>query len=777
MKKAKQYLGVHFLFLLNLVSEMSSRPTQETKACIDGGSAENGNCFTSFQEICTDLKMLGMPLSDLADIENARDNPFSIEDTPEPSMKLTMKMLEDGVEQDSTIRETPVGYLTKFGYLKGALQAMGKCDDFITSEEMIISMETFKEVTKTQDIFINMNKKRCSEPDITFDEDGNLDENSAEILSRALESGGKTEHATRLRRSTHEKRAKRYALRPVLLDLSVKSQYTYKLHNLPTDQKLDFAQTDVNKAFKTWGEATGPVIEFIDKNNESEDADINLKFVPDKHNDYTFQSNNELAHAPFPSLEYHGEVHYRDTANWDEDDLESHNFLYVTVHELGHFLGLKHSIVAGSVMESIIEKDSPNGYAGTLHDDDILAVKLAYGAANTQCHKDWFGFEGACYKAHTISTGITWNNANIMCEEEDAMLASVSNGPLNTFLLQRVANGRTPSWIGRRSTDRGWVNDGNFNWWPSKNKEKEMNPRKEKCLRLKASENTPVWQFIDCNGNDFKTEHFICEKGESKDPISTDPSPTTPPPTDEKPTMGSWPCQNYIRAALRRGNFLYLFGNTIYAKYYQTSGRPRLAAGYPKYINNEFEGIPPYFTAVVNSPYRKNIIFFVVGDDVYEWKLNEIKSDIEEGGLKRKRKPAREMTKLFKNTGVLSGASMFDKNSIFLFYETGEVGKWTRKFTSPKGRQMMSKYEIIKKWNFETDKINAVTNSFYNNYLTFFKGDKYFLLRKADGKIPNRFKRVTSSDFLPFEICNFVAPIVEEYPEKIHPDDALADEK
>ena len=32
-----------------------------------------------------------------------------------------------------------------------------------------------------------MNRTRCSDPDITFDEDGNLDEQSAEIVLNALE--------------------------------------------------------------------------------------------------------------------------------------------------------------------------------------------------------------------------------------------------------------------------------------------------------------------------------------------------------------------------------------------------------------------------------------------------------------------------------------------------------------------------------------------------------------------------------------------------------------
>ena len=747
--------------------------------CIDQGTLLNGDCFKTYEEIALDLKMFGEPISKLAEVQNAEENPFKMEQTPEPTKTLTLGILEEGIKLGAALKDAPVGYLAKFGYLKGALKAVDKCDDTITSEEMILSLQTFFEVTRAKevDVFSKMNAKRCSCPDITFDEDGHLDESSAELMSKVLDSGGKPEHAARLRRGTHERRRKRYALKQELLDLSEKSEYSFKLHNRPTDQKLNSAHLYVGKAFQSWRNAIGSAITFVNKTDETGDADVNLKFVPDVHEDYNFSSIIDLAHAPFPSDPYHGSVHYRDLANWDEDDPNSFNFLYVTVHELGHFLGLKHSVVPGSVMEAIIGDGVPNDYSGILHDDDILGVKIAYGASNTRCPNDWWGFEGVCYKTHTVSTGITWDESQLKCKEEGSQLASVTNGPLNTFLLQKVANGRTPLWIGRKSTNQGWVNNQPFDWYPKKNRAREMNPTKERCLRLRSSENTAVWQFIKCDDEEIRTEHFVCGKVESV--ASTTAPPTTAPHTStegEKPTSRSWPCQNYVRAALRRGNYIYLFGNSIYAKYYQTSGRPRIAKGYPKYISDEFDGIPPYFTATANSPYQTKIIYFVAGDDVYEWKLKDANNNIEEGQLRRK-KP-REMVKVFKKTGILSGATIFDANSIFLFDDTGEVGKWSRKFSSPKkSKDMVSKYEEVKKWTFDINKINAVTESHFKDYLIFFRGDSYFYLRKTDGKMPQAFKRVTSSDFPKFEICSVLAPFVEEYPDGLHPDDALRAEQ
>ena len=45
------------------------------------------------------------------------------------------------------------------------------------------------------------------------------------------------------------------------------------------------------------------IISFQDRNN----ADVELKLVEDAHDDYEF-TGDELAHAPFPDSEYHGNV-------------------------------------------------------------------------------------------------------------------------------------------------------------------------------------------------------------------------------------------------------------------------------------------------------------------------------------------------------------------------------------------------------------------------------------------------------------------------------------
>ena len=51
---------------------------------------------------------------------------------------------------------------------------------------MTVSTRPFSR-TDESEVWLKMNTTRCSVPDITFDEDGNLDEHSAEIVLQALE--------------------------------------------------------------------------------------------------------------------------------------------------------------------------------------------------------------------------------------------------------------------------------------------------------------------------------------------------------------------------------------------------------------------------------------------------------------------------------------------------------------------------------------------------------------------------------------------------------------
>ena len=55
------------------------------------------------------------------------------------------------------------------------------------------------------------------------------------------------------------------------------------------------------------------------------------------------------------------------------------------------------------------------------------------------------------------------------------------------------------------------------------------------------------------------------------------------------------------RGAIRRGNFLYIFGNNKYFKYYYTNSRPTLQLGYPKDITENFEGVSKLSSNFIES--------------------------------------------------------------------------------------------------------------------------------------------------------------------------------
>ncbi|PWA57340.1 Metallopeptidase, catalytic domain-containing protein [Artemisia annua] len=138
---------------------------------------------------------------------------------------------------------------------------------------------------------------------------------------------------------------------------------------------LDAYVPPVVRAFDTWSAASGYFTFYRIDNITS--ADIKISFERGDHGDgATFDGPyGVLAHAFYPT---DGRMHYDADETWSVGpgpvdnaiDLQS-----VSLHEIGHLLGLDHSEDENAIMWSSI----PSGSLKGLNSDDILGVKALYG--------------------------------------------------------------------------------------------------------------------------------------------------------------------------------------------------------------------------------------------------------------------------------------------------------------------------------------------------------------------------------------------------------------
>ena len=612
-----------------------------------------------------------------------------------------------------------------------------------------------------------MTFKRCSSPDILFDSSGYLSEESLQVISEAIGADKVRKH----------RRRKRYAIAKYGRGNlgKTKTSYKYKLYTdtIPNPKMLipKLAERDVDSSFHLWQEAMDNAITF-EPANDGEEPDFSLRFLPDKHGDgMDFTMDREYAHAPYPNNSFHGEVHYRKKEKWSsssnvKDNPDSVNFEWVTTHEIGHLLGLQHSLARNSIMKAFYNKTIHNTRPVTLAQDDINGIQFLYGSVNVKCKKGWKGFKDTCYKLEHRSESVSWTAAATQCKSIGATLVSIPDMAKNSFILREVAAGYTPYWIGKKSTSESWENGKNFGEYIPEFSKMGAG-KKTRCLRATVMNDLQIWEYVRCSEDTF-IQNFVCELpaggGIDTGAPTVSPSVTTTEGPDDTIKPDDVPCQNKIMGAIRRGEYVYIFGDTHYFKYKFNGRSSPVLVEHPRYFTDDFPDLPESIDAVVNHIRNQKIVTFIATDTVYEWRLESKDSDLRNGALKWIKK----LKKVFKTRNYLNGATKFDRNSIFLFAKNGQVGKWTVK----------NKYEAIKKWNFyDTRSIDAVmpAGNELKDYLIFFEKDHYFYLRKADGKRPKKFKRKIEMDFEQLKLCSIVAPVIEDidFPD-IHPDNALA---
>ncbi|XP_033628091.1 matrix metalloproteinase-19-like [Asterias rubens] len=202
------------------------------------------------------------------------------------------------------------------------------------------------------------------------------DEHIFECISRSR--CGNTDKVLPL---THRKkggRRKRYYIPSEGLDWSAPSTLiTYDIIRYTDDLPPTVVEEAIRDAFELWSNSTILTFQRI----RGGDVDIGIYFYPsfEEHGDNRpFDGPGMvLAHAFWPwSEEDTADVHLDEGETWTHKSYSGANLWLVAAHEIGHSLGLGHSVAFGSLMFPFHFGYNPTY---TLHQDDIDGIQSLYG--------------------------------------------------------------------------------------------------------------------------------------------------------------------------------------------------------------------------------------------------------------------------------------------------------------------------------------------------------------------------------------------------------------
>uniref|UniRef100_A0AC35GQJ9 Peptidase metallopeptidase domain-containing protein n=1 Tax=Panagrolaimus sp. PS1159 TaxID=55785 RepID=A0AC35GQJ9_9BILA len=201
--------------------------------------------------------------------------------------------------------------------------------------------------------------------------------------------------------------------------------YAIQGTDITSDVTLKDLRKVVREAFDIWSKyIPRDFIETTDVKN----ANIQLSFWEGSHNDnISFDGiGGIVAHAS-----YKGILHYDRDEKWkrysisEKENPRIKDLLAVTIHEIGHVLGIGHSKIPGSVMILDYQGDfGKNGYVQPkLLPSDIQNIQNIYGARNNEI------------KLSPITKSNQWNRRNISYAISD-IPPSLQHIYINTLIFK-----------------------------------------------------------------------------------------------------------------------------------------------------------------------------------------------------------------------------------------------------------------------------------------------------------------------------------------------------
>ncbi|KAF7635263.1 ZnMc domain-containing protein [Meloidogyne graminicola] len=167
-----------------------------------------------------------------------------------------------------------------------------------------------------------------------------------------------------------------------------KRKLIYRLEHTTNDLPTYMQKKALQMAFNAWSQYIP--LDFEESKSNYGNVDIRIRFARKGHGDpWSFDGRGGvLAHATFPT---DGQLHFDDDENWafmDVNKIKSYRYtdlFWVSLHEIGHILGLSHSKVETAIMAPFYKDPSElvdwrNNYLKPeLTFDDINAAKNIYG--------------------------------------------------------------------------------------------------------------------------------------------------------------------------------------------------------------------------------------------------------------------------------------------------------------------------------------------------------------------------------------------------------------